>query len=154
MMDPSLLDGVSVVFVDTSCLVYLVEDAAGRGRAVSAVLALAKERGIRVVASVIAWTEALSRPLAAGDLELADDFRRLLSDSTTIVLEPVDVAIAEEAAALRVRHGLSLADALQLGTARVAGAGLVLTNDAAWRKIPGEARVALADELAFDVDDG
>lgn len=61
----------------------------------------------------------------------------------------MDVAIAEEAAALRARRGLALADSLHIATARVLGAASVLTNDEEWRRVPECPPVFLVDELSF-----
>jgi predicted nucleic acid-binding protein len=156
-MDIDLPEG-SIVLLDSSALVYLVEGEPGspRRRAVEAFLAEAASRGIRLAASTLVWAELLEKPLASGLPELATRYRSLLSDSSRIELRVVDVAVAEGAAALSaslapaLRRALSEADLVQVATARLLGALAVLGNDEAWRGVPGCPRLILVDELAFE----
>jgi predicted nucleic acid-binding protein len=166
-----------LVILDAAPIIYLVEgDAVPAGRAavrrserngVARFFAdAAREGNLRLAASTVAWTEVLAGPLAEGDGEKAASFRRALADWRLLTLEPVDVAIAEEAArlsALPVRPGF--ADAIHLATAAVLGAAAVLTNDDAWPAAVAAAgsgasphaaayrslRVLLVDELAFEL---
>ncbi len=149
---PDFLAGVSTLFVDTSCLVYLLESGgvSNRGRVVASALDAAHRGGVRVVASVIAWTELLAGASGAASRDAA---RAFLADSSKVELEPVDVAVADEAARLRNCCRLPLADALQIATAIVAKADAVLTNDEAWRAIPACPRALILDELAFWFND-
>ncbi|MGO8692850.1 MAG: type II toxin-antitoxin system VapC family toxin [Rectinemataceae bacterium] len=140
----------SSILVDSSPLVYLIEGSAARRRAVEDFLGYASGRGCRLIASTIVWTELLRKPLGSGDATLADLYRTLLADSAHIVLVPVDVAVAEEAARLLARRPLEFADAIHLATARVEKVSAVLGNDAAWRRIPECPRLFLVDELAFE----
>jgi predicted nucleic acid-binding protein len=154
------IDPGSIVLVDSSSLVYLIEGEPGSARrgAMESLLAEAAAAPLRLVASTIAWAELLEKPLEAGDGELAARYRRLLADSARIELREVDVAVAEAAAVLAAslprarRRGLSTGDILQMATAIVAGAAAVLTNDEAWGLAPGCPRVILVDELAREMD--
>ena len=163
------LEKGDLVLLDSAPLVYLIE---GRGEArqvvVEAFFAAARASSIRLAASTLVWAELLRGPLARADEELSLSYRRLLSDSSLICLEPVDAAIAETAAGLVAAEagrlsgkkatgpGLELPDAIHLATAIVLGAAAVLTNDEAWKAF-AEARdfkpklppILLVDELAF-----
>ena len=163
----------SRVLVDSSALVYLVEDVPRRGAAVSAFLDLVKASGGRPFASVLVMTELMSRPLSRGDSELALRYRRFLADSSLLVLVPVDAEVSERAAAVLAggsfeprarglpgfrpadpgssRFGVSFADAVQLATALVHGADAILTNDEAWRDVPEAPPVFLVDEIAAEL---
>lgn len=148
----------SLVLVDSSALVYLVEGEASSPRrlAVEAFLRAAEASRWRLIASTIAWAELLEKPLAAGAAELASAYRRILADSSKIELRVVDVAVAEAAAGLAgslapgLRRRLSAGDLLHLATAIAAGADAVLGNDEAWREVPLCPRLLLVDELAFE----
>jgi predicted nucleic acid-binding protein len=142
----------SVVLVDASALVYLVEGGDGNPRraAVARFFEAAARGELGLLVSAVAWAELLEGPLRSGDAGLAARCRALLADSSRIKVEPVDVAIAEEAALLRARRGLGLADCIHIATARVLGADAALTNDEAWRRVPECPPVLLVDELAFD----
>ena len=148
----------SIVLVDSSALVYLVEGESGslRRRAVEDFAAESLERGWRLIASTLAWTELLEKPLAAGDSALADRYRALLS-GWSVELRVVDVAVAEGAAALSAalaparRRSLSQADFIHMATAIAAGARAVLGNDESWRGVPGCPPLVLVDELAAEL---
>jgi predicted nucleic acid-binding protein len=149
-----------LVLVDSSALIYLVDEPEGsaRGVAVGAFAEAARAGRIRLAVSAIAWTELLAGPIASGDGERADRFRNFLANSAIVRIEPLDVAIAEEAArirgagAARRGAGLEFADALHIATAIVLGADAVLTNDEAWKLVPGCPRVLLVDDVAAGLE--
>ena len=172
-MDLDLSPG-SRILVDSSALVYLVEDVPRRGSAVSAFLDRVRSAGGRPFASVLTLTELLERPLSRGDRELALRYRRFLADSSLLVLVPVDAEVAERAARIlgegtfdprsrklpelrpgdpgSSRFGVSFADAVHLASALVHGAEAVLTNDEAWRDVPEAPPVYLVDEIAAELE--
>jgi len=151
-----------LVLVDSSALIYLIDEPEGsaRGFAVGAFVEAAQAGLIRLAASAIAWTELLAGPIASADGERADRFRSFLANSAIVRIEPLDVAIAEEAARLRGagaarrKAGLELADAVHIATAIVIRADAVLTNDEAWKLVPGCPRVLLVDDIAADLEFG
>ena len=152
-----------LVLVDAGPLIYLSGPAAGRRReTVEAFFEAAKAEGLGLVASTLVWTEVLRGCLASGDRASAEAARSLLADSARIRLEPLDVAVAEEAAALLAAYRVEMADAIHVATAVVTGAEAMLTNDEAWRDLVqdrgkkggrGLPRVLLVDELSFMLDD-
>lgn len=137
------------ILVDASPFIYLVEGSEGRRRSVESFFALAAEADLRLFGSVLVWTELLHKPLRSGATKLADRYRGILADSSRVVLVPVDVAIADEAARLRALRGLQLADAVHVATARVLSVSAILGNDESWRGIPECPPLLLVDELAF-----
>lgn len=157
------LEAGSLVLVDSGPLIYLSgPSTARRKETVEAVFRAAKAGGVGLVASTLVWTEVLRGCLGSGDRGAAEAARRLLSDPAGPRLETLDVAVAEEAAALLASRRIELADAIHIATAIVAGAQAMLTNDEAWRDLARDAgkkggrglpRVLLVDELAFMLDD-
>lgn len=150
-----------LVLVDSGPLIYLSGPSGRRRETVEAFFEAAKAGGLGLVASTLAWTEVLRGCLAPGDRDAAEAARRLLADSARIRLEPLDVAVAEEAATLLAVCRIELADAVHVATAIVSGARALLTNDEAWRGLAldgrkkggrGLPRVLLVDELAFMLD--
>ena len=156
MIDPGELDLPEgcLVLVDAGPLVYYLEEGPGspRGSVFASFAAAARAGSLRLAASALAWTELLAGALAKGDAAGAGACRSLLADSSLIRIEPIEVSIAEGAALLlaSTRPRLGLADAFHIATAASIGAGAVLTNDEAWRRVPGCPRVLLVDELAFE----
>jgi predicted nucleic acid-binding protein len=156
---PSLTRG-SLVLADSSALVYLEEGEidSPRRAALENFLARAAETGVRLAASTVAWAELLAAPIARDDRGLADRYRILLSDSSRIFLREVDVAVAEEAAAVSaslppaLRRTISGNDLIHIATALVLEADAVLTNDEAWRSVPRCPPILLVDELAAGME--
>ena len=157
-MGGSFIADGSAILVDSSALVYLIEGEpdSPRRAAVERFLGDAEERGRRLVASTLIWTELLEKPLAAGDARLADRYRGLLAGGK-IELRVVDVAIADRAAELfaslapGMRRRLSSADLVHIATALVLEARAILGNDDAWRRVPRCPPLFLVDELAAEL---
>jgi len=61
---------------------------------------------------------------------------------------PIDDSIAKQAAKLRVRYNLSLADALQVAAALAAGCDAFFTNDIALKRV-SEIKILVIDEIVI-----
>ncbi len=87
--------------------------------------------------SRLSWMECMVKPQRERDEALADDYRSFFEARQLHVIE-LTAAVVERATDLRARHGLRAADALQAASAFTAGSDvLFLTNDKAFRKVPG-----------------
>lgn len=87
--------------------------------------------------SRLSWMECLVKPLREQDQALADDYRSFFEAGQLQVVE-LTAPVIERATELRARHRLRTADALQAASAFAAGSDvLFLTNDKAFRKVPG-----------------
>jgi predicted nucleic acid-binding protein len=144
-----------LLLIDTAPLIYLLGEPGRRRSFMEALVAAGRAGSLRLGASVLAWTELLRKPLAAGDHAGAAACRRLLAEEAGLRIYPVDVAVAEEAARLLgLSPRLGLPDAVHLATALVAGAGAILGNDGAW--LPALAgngpRVVFLDEAAAEFE--
>jgi predicted nucleic acid-binding protein len=58
---------------------------------------------------------------------------------------PVDIAVAEEAAMIRARYGITPPDALIVGTAIAAKADTIITNDSALVKLSPKPVILLSE---------
>lgn len=96
--------------------------------------------------SAITLTELLVQPLRLGNTTLAQRYRRFLSRSRNLSLEPISTGIAEQAADLRARYRLRTPDVLQIAAALNAGCSALLTNDAQHKRVV-ELQVLVLDEL-------
>ncbi|HUX37040.1 MAG TPA: hypothetical protein VMV44_03990 [Rectinemataceae bacterium] len=162
------------VLLDSSAIICYREGGGSSRAAMEAVVDAAAHGLIRLRASALVWTEILRAPL---DPETGLAYRRFLADSSLIVIDPVDVAVAEAAAGIlaaldrgRPFPGAGAARTKDQGKAREAGRGggsaffadalhlasaiagrcqAVLTKDEAWAgAAPPGLRVILLDELA------
>jgi predicted nucleic acid-binding protein len=80
--------------------------------------------------STVTVTELLTAPLRDGNREAEAAARLFMGLLCTVV--PVDLAVAERAAALRTEHGLRTPDALICATA-LGSAAVVVGNDLRWK---------------------
>lgn len=98
--------------------------------------------------SVLTLLEVLVQPLRSGRIDLAQEYRRILTGSTGITLIPIDADICELSAELRSNyHWIRTPDAIQVATALRNGAELMVTNDERWRRLTGIPVVVLKDFL-------
>jgi predicted nucleic acid-binding protein len=127
----------TIVGLDTSPLIYFVEEHPRYMDVVQPFFESVHHGGITVVTSVITLLEILVHPLREGATGLANQYRQILLDSTDIQCIPVTHEIASSAAQLRAEYNFRTPDAIQLSTAITAGATAFLTNDARLSNIPG-----------------
>ena len=133
------------VLIDTGVWIYHFEGhaefAAPAGRVVEGL----ESGAFTGIASELTLLELTVRPLQLGRQDIADEYELLLGHFPNFELEPITRAILLKAAALRARVRLRTPDAIQLATGLTAGATLVVTNEAAWRGVPGIKTLILAD---------
>ncbi|MFN5969603.1 MAG: type II toxin-antitoxin system VapC family toxin [Microcystis sp.] len=118
-----------VVGLDTAPLIYFIEKNSLYYSRVQPFFSLVAQRHFQVVTSVITVVEVLVYPLRMGNLELAQQYRDILSNQAELSVLPVTETIAEQAAQLRATYNLRTPDAIQLATALNQKASFFLTND-------------------------
>ena len=122
---------MALIVLDASVVIAHLDSSDSLHGAATAALLEHAEDDLRLPAS--AYAEALIDPTARG--RLAEARERIAAMELLVV--PLDEAIAERAASLRVRHrALRLPDALVLATAEELGADTVLTGDRRWWRLP------------------
>lgn len=104
------------------------------------------ERGrTRAVTSVVTMMSLLREPHRRHNPEEAAELAMLLPSFPNLELLPVTFAIAERAARYQARHDLPEAAAVQLATARAAGAGALVTTDPGLRCASEELEVLVLE---------
>lgn len=114
------------------------------GAAGSLLDAIAAGQGLGVM-SALAVAEVVSGPARFDDHALALRFADELSSLEGVAVVPVDGQVSLEAALIRGRGPLTLADAIHLATARLANASALVTNDQRIESIRGVEAVPLSD---------
>ena len=131
--------------LDSSVLIYLLEDDPLRAGVVAALVDEAAARQCRSIVASVGIAEILAGPARVGDWAafemLAAAVRELGLDHPVL-----DEATAEDAAWIRGATGVGLADAVHLASARASGATAFLTNDRRIRSGPG-LEVAYLDDM-------
>jgi predicted nucleic acid-binding protein len=101
------------------------------------------------VSATIALTEVLVQPLRVGNYTLAQQYETVLTKSRGFRLKPITNDVARQAANLRARHNLRMADALHIAVGIDAGCDAFLTNDMGLKRLK-EIPVLVLDELELD----
>src|SRR5262249_10392404 len=136
------------VYVDTNVVIYLVERIEPYLSA-SAPLWDALEAGTQtVVTSQLTLLEVLVKPLREGNAVVADLFRNILLSTAGLSCLPITRGILATAPQVRAQYNLKTPDAIHAATALDARSALFVTNDAAFRRVPGLNVAVLAEVTA------
>ena len=132
--------------LDSSVLIYLLEDDPVRAGLVASLVDEAAARRCTGILATVGIAEILAGPARSGD---GAAFEMLAAAVRELGLDhPVlDEATAEDAAWIRGATGVGLADAVHLASARASGATAFLTNDRRIRSGPGLEVVYLDDMM-------
>ena len=140
------LQEIKRVFLDTAPIVYMVERNPYYLDVVRPIFARIDAGLLHAVTSPVTPAECLVYPYQLNQPEMVRRFGRMIVHHrhTTFVL--IGDEIAHEAARLRARYNLALADAYQIATCLISGCDASLTNDRDLRRVK-EVNVLLLEEV-------
>lgn len=118
----------SKVFLDTTPLIYLLEDDVNFGKKTEKIFAQLAHQNKKLVSSVITCTEFFVQPCRENNLIRIQAFWEFVQECE-MPLFSIDMEIALKAATIRAEYKFKAMDSLQLATACVNGCELFLTND-------------------------
>ena len=121
--------------IDTSILIYVVEDHPVYAAPLQPVFEWLERRRGHAVTSVVTMLEILVQPYRTADTDRVNQLYALLSTYPGLEWVSADLAIADRAVRLRAEHNLRTPDAIQAATAIGRGASGFLTNAAAFRRV-------------------
>jgi predicted nucleic acid-binding protein len=139
------LSDVTSLCLDTSPLIYYIENHPKYGDIVNEAFTLFEKGNFEIVVSSLVLTETMSHPIQSGNPQLASAYYDLIVGTEGINAISVDIAIAKEAASLRAKFALKTIDALHIATAIVAGCDAFLTNDQELKRVTDIAVLVLSD---------
>jgi predicted nucleic acid-binding protein len=140
------LPAQGLVYVDANCVIYRVEMIQPY-LAASQPLWDALDANLQdVVTSELSLLEVLVKPIRLGDAVLEGLFTGTLYGTPGLSSIPITQRILREAAQLRANTGLKTPDAIHAATALTVGCSLFVTNDSAFRRVPG-LQVAVLSEI-------
>ena len=140
------MTGYSKVFLDTTPIIYFLDEDVNFGNKVENILSGILENGQEMVTSTITCMEYLTQPYKTNNSGKIDAFFEFIADCD-IPVYAVDMRIAKKAARIRAEYkAFKAMDALQLATACVTGCDLFLTNDKQLRQF-GEVKCITVEEL-------
>ena len=146
-MGALVLPKSGVAYVDANTLIYRVEIIQPY-LATAAPLWEALRSGTQeVITSELTLLETLIKPLQLGNTALQRLFEAILYNTKGFACIPITRHILEVAAQIRATYGLKTPDAIHAATGLSEGCTLFVTNDAAFRRIPG-LNIAILSEIA------
>lgn len=141
------LPGFGIIYVDTSAVIYRVEQIEPYLSASIPLWDALHTGRQQVVTSELCLLEVLVKPLRDGNAALAMLYRNVLLGTAGLTCLPITRSLLESSAQIRASHNLKTPDAIHAATAREAGCVLFVTNDPGFRRIPG-LNVAVLSEIA------
>jgi len=126
------------VGLDSSILIYHLEDIEPYANLTENIFATVAEGFLRAVLSTVSVTELLVQPFAAGRQDRIGAFERFLFSLPNTELKSPDYPIAREAARLRSQYKLRTPDALLIATSINEKADAFITNDGRLRPLKAE----------------
>lgn len=118
----------ATVLVDTNPIVYMLEGHA-LARAFEPLFAAIDKLEIFGMITPITLAEVVTGPIAAGKEALAERYRTTLTLGNGWRMMDINDDVAVLAARFRIRYGLRLPDAIQLGAAVCGGCYGIVTHD-------------------------
>ena len=135
-MGSLILPPGSVAYADTSVFIYTIESYPDYAPLLTPFWEQLERAEIRVLTSELTLLEALVSPLRARDTILVDAYEEALLRQK-VELVPTTPAIYRRAAQLRAAHNLRTPDAIHASAALSASCTHFITNDPAFRRVPG-----------------
>jgi predicted nucleic acid-binding protein len=136
----------NILFLDTAPFIYFFEKEGKFSRAVRVLLDGIYTARAQIITSLITYIEINTVPAKAGDSRMLAKYREYFTNSESVSIHPLNLAIAEESIRFRSEYHLKTPDAIQLATATYCGADYVITNDRDWKQVK-ELNIVLVSEL-------
>lgn len=143
---PETFQDVKLLALDTSPLIYYIEENPKYDKLITEVFEGFERGDFQIIVSSLTVTEVMSLPVRRGNHGLANSYYRLLTETIGLKVVAADTEIAHKAANLRAKYSLKTIDAIHLATAIVAGCDAFLTNDYIFKRVT-ELRVLILDDL-------
>lgn len=147
----NVLKELSSLYIETSPIIYFVEENPTYIDRMDTIMNAAANGDIQAISSTLILTEVLVHPLREENDKLIQSYRTVLVKSKDFQLVPITTSVAEIAADLRARYNLRTPDALHVATAIDAGCDAFLTNDLGLKRVK-ELMILVLDELELPED--
>ena len=132
-------------YLDTNVFIYALEGYPAIRGALTELFIAIEEGTWPCVTSELTLAELLVKPFREADREGELRCRRVVCARVGLSVVPIGRDILVEAARLRARTHIGLADAIHLATARATGCELLLANDERLRRAAGIETLLLSE---------
>jgi predicted nucleic acid-binding protein len=133
------------LFLDSAPLIYFIDGVSSFQPILSELFTQNDLGYFSFVTSTITLLEVQVLPLRSGRDDIAANYRRLLTESTSIEIIDLTKDIATTAARLRAKYSLKTPDSIQIATAIEYNADFFLTNDLRLKNIEDVNTLTLQD---------
>ena len=133
------------VFLDTMAVIYFIEKHSTYVSQLLPVFELVSRGVIAGLSSYITLLEVLVQPIRLNRLDLATQYKDILTRSPNFTLFPVEESVAEKGAEIRAQYNFRAPDVIQLATAELRGAECFITNDSALKQFSSVEVLVLDD---------
>lgn len=134
------------VFLDTSPLIYYIEENQQYLPILNKLFLDNSKGEFLFQTSVITLLEVLVLPMRKNEIQLVEQYQKILCNSPSIEIFDLNIEIAKRATDYRAKYGLKTPDSIQVATAVYASADYFLTNDIRL-KVVKEFEILVLDEL-------
>lgn len=135
-----------IVFFDSSCFIYTYENNPAYAPVTENIFNAIGENKLQAITSVITVTEVLTKQYMDNNFPLIEKYLWVFSYHPNLSVVQPDVKIAIEAAKIRAKYGLELADSYQLACAISQNADIFLCNDKQLKKY-NDLKVIILDDF-------
>ena len=136
----------STIFFDTAPFIYYFEDHPDYGQMIDKIFLSIYENNSSFVTSYITYIELITKPKQLEREDLVAKYRDFFTNSDSLSLYPLNLMVSEKTAEIRAKYGFKTPDAIQMATASICGADIIITNDKEWKKFP-EVRVLILSDF-------
>lgn len=143
----------SKIFLDTSPLIYWIEDHPSYVPVIEPIFHSIHQGRNAAISSFLTLLEILVRPMQLKRRDLVFKYKEFILHDSNLTLVNLEAEACESAAFLKAKYGLKTPDAVQLGIAHAQKADLFLTNDHQLKKIREVRVVLLKDCLNKTIQD-
>lgn len=144
----ALLNEHQDVGLDTSILIYHLEDILPYSNLTDSVLSNISQGKNNGVLSTIALIELLVKPYREGRADVVDSIEDFVTGLPNSIIFPVDMEISKLSAKIRGKYNLLVPDSIHIATSIINGCGLFITNDDAFKKIKEIKVLSLDDYIS------
>lgn len=142
--------GSTLVLDSSAVLAYLDGGELVSGAATEVIDGLIRSGRNPGLISSVTVTETLVRPFRSHAMTAVGTVEAFLTQFPSLVIVPIDYAVAREAARVRALTELSTADSLVVATALIKGVDVLVGNDERWRSALAQLNAPVALCLLAD----
>lgn len=126
-----------IIYIDTAPFIYFIEGHSRYHETLLEMFELNAEGKVFFQTSTLTLLEVLVQPIKLQKLNLAMDYKKIITTSSNIEIFDINIEISKKAAEIRAEFNFRTPDAIQIATGIINGADFFFTNDLNLKKASG-----------------